>query len=301
MESETKSKPSSRKEVTPVSPATNKEVAKTGAASSLPAFMQADAASGLGKENIARDDMVVPRVALMQAVSEQAIEGVAEIGHFWHTVLEEDLGEELDIVIVHHSKQYILWNPRHSGGGILARASNGQTWDGDFDGEIAPYKDKPKYKVKIKVKAGDQVGRDVGLGRWGTLDPDNEDSQPAATLSHVLVCVAPDRLDFGPFVVLLQRSAEPVAKQLLSKVKLDPAPIFGQVYTMSSVDKASPSGDFKQFAFAKNGHVTDAVLYEEAKRQNEAFTSTTVKFNETEEDGAGADRGGGTDDGGGDY
>ena len=259
--------------------------------------MQEDAHTG--KENIARDDMVIPRVALMQAVSEQVQENKAESGNFFHTVSEEDLGDEIDIVIVYHSKRYTLWNPRHAGGGVLARATDGQHWDADWKGEIAPYKDRPKYKVALEVKAGEKVGRDIGLGRWGTLDPENPDSPPAATLTHALVCICPDRLEMGPFVVLLQRSAEPVAKMLLSKVSIDPAPIYGQVYTMGSKVAASSTGDgFNQYTFTKNGHVQDADLYAMLKEQNASFTERGVKFDEksAQEDIGDPESGPSTDD-----
>lgn len=275
-----KSTGSSTKAGTAGSRETNKEVATVAGAANLPAFMQQDAATASGKENISRDDMVIPRVALTQAVSDEATDGRCEVGNFWHTVLEEDLGPDLNLIIVHQSKRYTLWNPRHSGGGVLARASDGKTWDSDFEGEIQPYKDDKRKKVKFSVKAGDKVGRDIGLGKWGTLDPDNEDSPPAATLSYVLVCIAPDRPEVGPFVILLQRSAEPVARQLLTKINLDPAPLYGQIYTVGSKDQASDQGGFKQFTFAKNGHVQDAEMYELAKTFHEQFQSTEVKFDE---------------------
>lgn len=276
-----KSTGSSTKAGTAGSRETSKEVATVAGAANLPAFMQQDAATASGKENISRDDMVIPRVALTQAVSDEATDGRCEVGNFWHTVLEEDLGPDLNLIIVHQSKRYTLWNPRHSGGGVLARASDGKTWDSDFEGEIQPYKDDKRKKVKFSVKAGDKVGRDIGLGKWGTLDPDNEDSPPAATLSYVLVCIAPDRPEVGPFVILLQRSAEPVARQLLTKINLDPAPLYGQIYTVGSKDQASDQGGFKQFTFAKNGHVQDAESYELAKTFHEQFQSTEVKFDES--------------------
>lgn len=266
--------------------------------------MQDDAAARTGKENIAREDMVIPRVALSQAVSPEVLDGRSEVGNFFHTVLEEDLGPEINVIVLHHSKRYTLWNPRHDGGGVLARASDGKTWDSDWEGEIRPSKDSKK-KVKLAVKAGEPVGRDIGLGRWGTLDPENEDSPPAATLSHVLVCCIPERLDIGPFIILLQRSAEPVAKMLLTKVQLDSAPIFGQIYTMTSKDQPSASGDFKQYTFAKNGHVQDADLYAFAKQQNAQFSTAGVKFDENaaqdDADGATGGGDGGEGKGGKDY
>lgn len=270
---------------------TSKAVAVPGA-SSLPAFMADDAASRAGKENISRDDMVLPRVALVQAVSPEFTEGKAEVGHFYHTVAEEDLGEEVNVIVILHTKRYTLWNPRHAGGGVLARASDGKRWDSDWEGEIQPYKDDKRKKVKISIKKGDPVGRDVGYGRWGSLDPSNEDSPPAATLTHACLCVSPDHMELGPFVVLLQRSAEPVAKQLLSKIAVDPAPIFGQVYTMKSKDQPSDAGGFKQFVFVKNGHVQEAELYHFLKEQHELYKATDVKYDEAAEQPDDKDSGG---------
>lgn len=268
---------SSTKAGSPAPQETSNAVATTGTAA-LPAFMQQH--SRMGKENITAQDMVIPRVGLMQAINPEVTEGKAESGHFFHTVGEEDLGEELGIIIIHHSKRYTLWNPRHAGGGVLVRASDGLHWDADWKGEIVPYKDRPKYKVALEVREGDKVGRDIGLGKWGSLDPENPDSPPAATLTHVLVCVSPDRLEMGPFVVLLQRSAEPVAKMLLSKVNIDPAPIFGQVYTMGCKQVSSASGDFNQYTFAKNGHVQDEGLFNDLMEQHKRFAEAGVKYDE---------------------
>jgi hypothetical protein len=263
--------------------------------------MANDASARVGKENIKQDDLIIPRVALMQAVNQEVIDGLVESGHFWHTINEEDLGEGIeDLVILHHSKRYTLWNPRHAGGGVLARASDGLRWDADFDVEVQPYKDDKRKKVKYTAKAGDRVGRDIGLGKWGSTDPDNPDSPPAATLTHVLACAILSRLDLGPFVILLQRSAEPVAKLLLSKVSIDPAPIFGQVYTVGSKDQPSASGDFKQYTFVKNGHVQDETTYNWLQEQHKNFASLGVKYDESAEiapDVAGADSGGGGDAG----
>ena len=297
----TKSTGSSTKVATRESQGTSKDVALSPGAAALPAFMQQDAASHAGKENISRDDMIIPRVALTQAVSPEAMDGRCEIGNFWHTVLEEDLGSEIDVIILHQSKRYTLWNPRHSGGGVLARASDGKKWDADYEGEIQPYKDDKKTKTKISIKAGDKVGRDIGLGKWGTLDPKNEDSPPAATLSYVLVCMMPDRPDVGPFVILLQRSAEPIARNLLTKINLDAAPLYGQVYSVSSKDQASDSGGFKQFVFNKNGHVQDPDVYTLVKELHEQFKSSDVKFDENaaQAEAEGDRSGGGGDDTGG--
>lgn len=290
MASKTEPKTSSTGTGTPGSPETNKALATTGG-SALPAFMQDDA--GTGKENIDQSDLIIPRVALMQAINPEVVEGKASSGDFWHTINEMTLGTTLKVVVVHHSKRYTMWRPRHAGGGIIARASDGVHWDADFKDSFAPYKDRPKHLVEYAAKKGDIVSKDVGLGRWGTLDPENEDSAPAATLSHVMVCVALDYPELGPFVVYLQRSAEPVGKALLTKIKLDKAPIFGQVYDVGSKVVQGDSGDYNQYTFTKAGHVDTEELYVEFKAMNQSFTEMGVKTNEeAPEDTTGGDKGG---------
>lgn len=244
--------------------------------------MQED--KSLGKENISRDDIVIPRVALMQAVHPEVIEGKCSSGDLWHTVLEEVLGDEIDdLIIIHHSKRYTLWNPRYLGGGILARASDGVNWDEPGQKfSFAPYKDRSKYVVEYVL--GSKVGRDIGLGKWGSMDPENPESPPAATLTHALVCMIESRPEMGPFVILLQRSAEPVAKALLSKVQMDPAPIFGQKYRMGSKVVNGDGGDsFNQYTFSKNGHVSDVDLYNFLKEQHIQFKEAGVKYDENAE------------------
>lgn len=241
-----------------------------------------------GKENIEAGDMIIPRVGLVQAISPEAVDGRAKSGNFFHTINEQDLGDTLSIAMLHHSKRYTLWMPRHAGGGIIARASDGLHWDADFSTEFAPYKDQPRKKVKYSAKKGDLVGRDHGLGRWGTLDPENEDSGPAATLSHVFVARALEHLDLGPFVIFLQRSGEPAARMLLSKISIATAPIYGQVFKMGSRVVTSDSGDYNQYTFAKDGFLTDEALYTEFKEQNAIYTALGVKTNEEAPDADGA-------------
>lgn len=264
------------------------QVANPGT-SNLPAHLQKS--RGRGKENIDQSDMIIPRVALMQSTHKEVEEGKTKSGRFWHTVLEEDLGPQLDdLVIIHHSKRYTLWKPRHEGGGLLARASDGRRWDPAFRGmefEIQPDKMRPRHKVKWKIDKDGIVSRDEGLGAWGTSDPENVDSQPAATLSHVLVCVSLSRLDIGPFVVLLQRTSEKVGKALLTKINLDSVDLFGQVYAMSAKSDSGPSGDYYQYAFTKNGHVMDAEVFAKLESLYERFEAQGVKYDDSKDAGDG--------------
>jgi hypothetical protein len=256
--------------------------------SPVPTWMQDDAR--MGKENIAAEDRIIPRVQLAAAISSPVTEGKVQAGSFYHTVLEEDLGECLDITILHHSKRYTLWQPRHMGGGILARASDARNWDNGpqtFEG-IVPDKARPRYKVTWET--GKTVGKDDGLGKWGSSDPENEDSAPAATLTHVLICVSPQVQ--GPFAVLLQRTGEGVAKSLLTKIDLDRAPIFGQKYVMGTKVDRKGTDEYHQYTFAKNGYVSQE-QYEEFKELHKQFVELAPKVDDLKDPEA---QGGGNTD-----
>lgn len=242
-----------------------------------------------GKDSYEASDLIIPRVALSQGISPQVMQGLCDNGNFWHTINEEDLGDELEVAVLLHRKQWTLWRPLHEGGGVIARASDGKHWDADFDVEVAPYKEMPKKKVRYSAKKGDVVSREVGLGRWGTMDPENEDSGPAATLSHIFLMRALRRMDLGPFVVFLQKSSESVARQLLTKIQLSQAPaIYGTVYLMGHKSaQNSAAQEYNQYSFAASGFVGDEATYRQLEQEHELYKGTSFRTNDedAQEDG----------------
>lgn len=234
-----------------------------------------------GKESIDVTDLVIPRVALMQGISPAVMAGQAENAHFFHTINEIDLGETLRVVPLLHRRQWTLWNPLHMGGGVVARATDGYHWDTDIDVQIAPYKDIPKKVVNYVAKKGDLVSRDAGLGKWGSMDPENSDSGPAATLSHIILFRALDYLDLGPFAMFFQRSSEPVARQFLTKISIDKAPIFGQQYIVGSKTASNSAGqEYNQYTFTKDGWVPDENLFREFENEHKVYKGTTFRTND---------------------
>lgn len=245
----------------------------------MPDFMKGD---DLGKDSIDASDLIIPRVALMQGISPAVMSGNAQNGEFYHTVNECGMGDVLNVVPILHRRQWTLWRPLHEGGGVIARASDGLHWDQDFDVEVAPYKDMPKKKVRYRAKAGDVVSRDVGLGKWGSADPDNPDSGPAATLSHVFLFCSLEHIDIGPFVVFLQKSSERAAKMLLTKIKMDTkTPIYGQVYEMSSITSQNNAGqEYNQYVFKRNGWVPNEGLYRHFLELHQMYKATQFRTND---------------------
>lgn len=86
----------------------------------VPEYMQA---GNRGAENVGNDDLVIPRIELVQALSPARkksdaayIEG-AEEGMLYNNVTRELYGSEVTVVPVYYTKQYLVWKDRKTGGG----------------------------------------------------------------------------------------------------------------------------------------------------------------------------------------
>lgn len=252
-----------------------KAVVTRSPAKDMPAYMEGHFGEGL--ERLGRGDFEVPRIQLLQAISpEVETFDAAEPGHFWHNMAEQDLGDELLIVPVFVDVRYILWRPRNEGGGILARADDGVHWS------------PPDAEYHVKLKSGKGVvwktAKTVvesGLDAWGSSDPDDPGSQPAATLMYSIVCELPKLPELSPVVVTLQRSAIKVARKLLGKINLSRAPAYGMQFEMGSVTDQGAEGPYKNFRFTLAGFVGHGETKEVAKAQFQKYRETYKLFKET--------------------
>lgn len=263
----------------------------------VPAFMKN--AAGKGTENMTAADFEMPRIRLVQGTDQELInthDGL-KVGDFFHTLAEVNLGSELDLVILHVSKRVVLWRPRPpiDVGGILARADDGVHWspaDREFEVKI----DKKGNKVKWKTA---KTVAESGLLDWGTFDPDDKDSQPAATLCHVYVVYMPDHPEYSPAILMLQRSAVKVARKLNGKLNIigATAPVYGQLYKMGSfLDTNAAAQQFKNYTFTAAGFVEDEKEYKRYEQLHEQFNKSGVQIKDIEgaqEDDSGAGTGGG--------
>ena len=228
---------------------------------------------GQGTENIGQNDIETPRIKLLQAVSDEITNfDNAKPGEFWHSIAEVSMGSEVRIVPLYTDMRAILWRPRHQGGGILARADDGIHWSpAEASFTVQPYKDQPKHLVQWKTTPLVSNSR---LLEWGSSDPSNSESQPAATRMYNMAVALPDHPELGIGVITLQRSGIKVARKFMGKLKLMSAPSFGCYFTMGQVLDQNDQGDkFFNYSFTAAGFVQDHdefntyhELYEQFKR-----------------------------------
>ena len=265
-----------------------KEVATVpkGGALAVPDFMKGMA--GMGTENMSAADVEIPRIVLLQALSDPVQEGAERPNTFWHTIAEQGLGAELRIIPVYVTQSFILWRPRKSGGGILARADNAKHWN------------PPNSTFEVKLDNGKTVvwkTRDTvhesGLDAWGSSDPDDPNSPPAATRMYNIAVLMPDHPELSPAVVTLQRSAIKVARKFVGKIMLAQVPSFGLVFKMTGYKDQNQAGqEFYNFRFTSDGLVTDEATFASAKAMYETFAKTGLKVKDIEgvqDDEAGAE------------
>jgi hypothetical protein len=237
----------------------------------LPAFLQDHAGVGVGH-------VEVPRLKLLQASSPELTRSKnAKEGEFWHSVVDERIGTTVRICPIYIDWRFILWRPRDAGGGILARADDGKHW-------------APADSVfTVKLSSGQEVewrtARTVaasGLNRRGSYNPSDPNSPPAAMRMYCIVCSFPDRQDWPPAVLILQRTAIKAATKLIGQLKVLRAPSFGVILETTSFKDQSPSAEFYNYAFEISGPVEDKALYEENFAQYRFFIEHGLKVKDLE-------------------
>lgn len=243
------------------------EEAPKNLATAVPDFMAQYA--GQGTENIGQNDVETPRIKLLQGLSPEIEQfDDAKVGQFWHSLLNMNLGSSLTVVPVWVDKMAILWNPRESGGGILARSYDLINWTPEAG------------EAKVKINKGTKEvtwkwGRSVTASRlmeWGSSDPGDSNSQPAATAMVNIVVALPDYPDLPPGVVTLQRSTMRPARKFMGQLKMVRAPSFGCKFNMSVISDRNKVGqEFKSFQFNPMGMVDNEQQFHLYRQYYETF------------------------------
>lgn len=245
--------------------------------------------AGQGVEDIDKDCIVIPRIKLLQSLSPEVTEGGGKSGDFFHAVAEEAMGDTVVMVPIYVTTSYLLWRPRKDGGGILARAIDGIHWD------------RPNQDFEVKIDGGKKVTWNTGdtvqaggLGEFGTSDPDDQNSPPAATRMINVITVFPEHPDLSPALISLNKSSEKVGKNFCSKLAIGRAPAWGRMFEMSSfMDNNASNDKYYNFKFKSAGFIDDKSV-DEYRSLYEHFKS--LNFKAHDEDNMSDDKPGGPTD-----
>lgn len=235
--------------------APTKPPAKMGDAG-LPAYLQGRENTGSGLQGLDMSDFIVPRIKLMQSVSDEPkIFDDAKVGNFWLTTLDLDLGPAFDFIPISNRKRFLLSVPL--GGtptGVLARAEDGVHWsppNGEWDVQLKGRRGTVKWSTAETV-------RESGLAEFGTADPEDPDSNPAATLFYDYLVYLPDHPDLSPVLLSLSRTAAKRARDLNGKIEFSKQPMQALRFRASvSEENAGPNQDYYNYQFTRSGFASE--------------------------------------------
>ena len=220
------------------SPATQKKVSQEVAVlehdeNHVPDFMREDIGHQYGIDGLDSSDMALPRILCMQGLSKEKERfSFLKTGDLFHTAHECVIPQPVLTVAILIDKRYLLWRPRGMGGGILARANDGVHWT-PANQEFHVKLDKKDGGGNVIWKTARTV-KESGLAEWGTMDPENTESQPAATLTYNLLLAFPANPELTPAVLSLQRTGVKAAQKLNMKLKSINRPSFHSVMRLST-------------------------------------------------------------------
>lgn len=202
-----------------------------------------------GAENVGTEDMIVPRIELIQALSPVRkksdpayIEG-AEEGMLYNNVTRALYGTEVTVIPVYYTKQFLVWKDRKLGGG----GSNG------FRGAFA-----------TEAAARDAIGM---LAEDGL--------EVADTAQHFVLVRNGD--DWQEAVVSMSKSKIKVSKRWNSLMRLTNTDSFSRAYKLSAtVETNARNESYHNFNITALGFVTKDI-YERAEKLYETVRTGGVK------------------------
>jgi hypothetical protein len=226
--------------------------------------------------NVGIQDMEVPALKLLQGLSPEVKENHAlRAGRFYHTILERDLGPVVPKVIVEVVTRSVdLWTPKDVRGQeskLLARAADGENWD------------RPNQRFEVLLANGLKVEwltrnnvSSSGLLNWGSSNPNDPNSFPAANLVYTLIMriIEPTGIN-NPCIYVPSKMARRQIMKLNSKIdaRMNTTPPLKQLFSIEAIEKSGrqPGVSWYEPSFNAAGELPDGELYEQIKAEAHRF------------------------------
>lgn len=170
---------------------------------------------GRGSENVEMQDLVIPRIELVQALSYCLEEGGADYiegakpGMFYNSVTRELYGPQVIVCPVFFKKQYLCWKDRKKGGGF----------GGAYD---------------TMQEANERLAQET----------EEQDAWEAVeTHQQIVLVVNPDTHETSEAVLSCARTKQKVSRQWNSLIRVNGFDRFSRIYELFGVDDENNNGD----------------------------------------------------------
>lgn len=211
-----------------------------------------DEDSARGSEDVSIDDVVLPRIDVLQDLSPQLKANKPEYiedsapGMLFNVVTKQLYGSSVVFVPVYFNKVYIIWKDRNSGGGLR----------GIFDTE--------EEAVAAKVALDDGAMCDI-----------------VDTAQHYGLLVGENSIE--QVVFAMSKSKMKVSRQLNTLVRVAGGDRFSRAYKVEAIEDSGPKGEFWNVRLTQMGYVSKDV-YDAAEEMYEAIKSGQRSVNYSDPD-----------------
>jgi hypothetical protein len=222
---------------------------------SLPAFLQGKSGPARGAENVSMDDLVIPRLELVQALSPCLkekdpgyIDG-AKPGMLFNNVTRELYGNSVIVIPVYFKKEYIVWKDRKKGGGFVGAFSSPDEAE--------------------QVLAAQEV-------------PD--DHRVNDTANHFCLLRNPATGKLEEIVVSMAVTKLKVSRQWNSLIRINGGDSFTRAYMLSGVEDKNKAGEeYNNFAVKNVPGFVAEIEYRQAEALYDTVKQGLVVINRDEE------------------
>lgn len=231
------------------------------ASEARPAWL-ADKDTKRGSENVKAEDLVIPRLELVQDLSpcrkkaDPAYIDGAEEGMLYNNVTRQLYGTSVLVVPVYFRKEWLIWKDRKQGGGF-------------------------RGAFPTKEAAEDHMS---------TLE-DAEHCEAIDTAQHFCLLIQPEKGRIEEIVISMSRSKMKVSRKWNSLIRMDGGDSFARVYRITAgPEKNSKNQDYYNINIAMAGYPTEAI-YARAEALYEQIAAGKVGINRDFEEQTGPDEG----------
>lgn len=176
--------------------------------------------AGKGFENLEREDILLPRLKLLQAMSPEVTENDEKPGTFFLNLSNKNLGEKVIITPVIHYRSRIKWNPKDDGGGIDCSSPDAKT---PKEAKYAPLCSACSHKD------------------WDNTEAKKKDQQPKCTMFENFVILIGDSNE--PVIMPMAKTQAKIAKKFYSMAALKGGDMFDFSYQMTITKEKAPTGE----------------------------------------------------------
>jgi hypothetical protein len=209
----------------------------------VPEYLKAQMQNNRGSEKVTQDDLTIPRLEVLQALSPQLDEkedkyiAGAKQGQLINSVTNQVYGSEVFVVPVIFDKQWLVWKDRDQGGGFLGSFPNPED---------------------AEDKAKEEGGEDKGVR---VID----------TPVHFCLLVNRETGATEEITIPMPRTKAKVSRQWNSQVRLAGGDRFSRVYRIGTAQEENDKGKFYNLTVTQLGWPAQ-VLYQRAEKVYESIT-----------------------------